>query len=87
VATRRSAACSAASARISSRALALEIAVATRSVNSCRRSSAPAGNGSPPLDVAIITPQVRPWTEIGTPMEERMPSPRTVAAMTPGASS
>jgi hypothetical protein len=37
--------------------------------------------------VAIITPHGRPSTEIGTAMEERMPISRTVAAMTPGASS
>jgi hypothetical protein len=63
----------------------LEIAVATSSVKFWRRDSVSAGKGAP-FDVAIITPHGRPSTKIGTPMEERMPIPRTVAAMTPGAS-
>jgi hypothetical protein len=45
-----------------------------------------AGNGAP-FEVAVITPHVRPSTEIGTPMAERTPIRRIVAAMTPGASS
>ena len=68
VATRRSAACSSASACNLWWALAFEIAVAISSVKSSRRASVSAGNGSSLLDVAVITPQVRPSIETGTPI-------------------
>ena len=86
VATRRSAACSSASLSTSALAWAFDMAVATSSVKPWRRASVSAGNGTS-FDVAIITPHVRPRTEIGTPMEKRIPICRIVSAMTPGASS
>ena len=86
VATRRSAACSSARTSTLSRALALEIAVATNSMKLWRRVSVSAANGLR-LGLTIITPQSARSTEIGTPMEERIPSCRTVAAITPDASS
>ena len=67
--------------------MALEIAVATSSVKSWRRVSISAGNGFAAFEVAIITPHGRPSTQIGTAIEERMPISRTLAAMTPEASS
>jgi hypothetical protein len=45
------------------------------------------GNRAAPFDVTVITPHVRPSTEIGTPIAERMPIRRIVAAMTPVACS
>ena len=76
VATRRSAACSSASARNSSRAWALPIAVETSSVNPASWCSIPAGSPSSRTDATVITPHSRPSTLIGAPADERAPDPR-----------
>ena len=63
------------------------MAAATSSVKSWSRDSVSSGKGLGPFVVAIITPHGLPSTEIGTPMENRIPKSRTVAAMTPEACS
>ena len=75
VATRRSADCSATSAAISRRASAFAIAWPTSAAKSPSRCSAPGGNGSPAsLREAVTTPQTRPSSTIGAPIEASMPS-------------
>jgi len=68
VATRRSAACSSAKLRSSTRACALAIAVSASSVKAASRPSAPAGSG-PRGDATIMTPHRRPSTLTGTPTD------------------
>ena len=78
-AMRRSAACCSASARSSTRACALAIAVATSSVNPASRCSIPAGSPPSRTDPTVMTPHSRPPTLIGAPAEERAPVPRATA--------
>ncbi len=74
VATRRSAACSSATNRSSSRAWALAIAVATSSVKLASRSSVPGGESSPVLEPTLMSPHSRPSTEIGAATAARLPT-------------
>ena len=83
VATRRKLACSSTSLDSSSRASALEIALATNSVNSRISDSMSAGRGSLWLVTAIIVPQSRPSTTIGVATPEQMPRLRATAATEP----
>jgi hypothetical protein len=83
VATRRSAACSSASRRSSSRAWVFAIAVATSSVNSFRRISASGGSEtreSPPADT---TPHTRPSTTTGAPTPDCTPDARAASPIAP----
>ena len=80
VATRRSAACSSAWLRSSTRACALAIAVPTSSVNPASRASVPAGSCSSQVDIALMSPHSRPSTLIGAPTDERMPRSRATSA-------
>ena len=76
VATRRSAACSSAKPRSSTRAWALAIAVATSSVNPASRASVSAGSDCSRADARLMTPHSRPSTLIGTPIAEHGCPPR-----------
>ncbi len=71
----------------SSRACALAIAVATSSAKSASRVSVWGGCGSCPGEAMTAAPQSRPSTRMGAPTAERMPSPRTAAAIGPAACS
>jgi hypothetical protein len=83
VATRRSAACSSAWPRSSTRAWTLAIAVATSSVKPASRASVSAGSGSSRRDPTTITPHSRPSTLIGAPTPERRPAPSADAGAGP----
>ncbi len=87
VATRRSAACSSASRLTSARAAEFEIAVATSSVNAPTLDSVSAGIGWSAFERTTIAPQRLPSATIGTPIAERMPRSRSMAASTPEARS
>jgi hypothetical protein len=69
----------------SERLSALATAVATSSVNSAICDSVSTGNGASPLHEAAITPQRRPPTTIGQPIDERIPSARASCASGPEA--
>ena len=86
VATRRSAACSSAKPRSSTRACALAIEVATSSVNPASRASVSDGSGCSCPDATAMTPHSRPSTLIGTPTAERSLQPRAASATGPEAS-
>ena len=74
VATRRSAACSSASRASCSRVSLLEIAVATRSVNSASRSSMRSGSGTPFAIATPMWPHASPSTTTGAPAAEPTPT-------------
>ena len=86
VAIRRSAACSSANPRSSTRACALAIAVPTSSVKAASRSSVFAGIGRSWPDATAMTPHNRPSTLIGTPTAERSRQARAASATIPEAS-
>jgi hypothetical protein len=85
VATRRSAACSSANPRNSTRAWAFAIAVAASSVNPASRSSVPAGSGSSRVCSTTITPHSRPSTLTGTLTDARNPNSRAALPVGPDA--
>jgi hypothetical protein len=86
VAIRRSAACSSAKPRSSTRVCALAIAVPTSWVKPASRPSVSAGSDSAPVDATVITPHIRPSMLIGAPTAERSPQPRPFTAGGPDAS-
>ena len=65
-------------------ASALAIASDSRSQNCDMRGSASAGSASGLVVDAATAPHTRPPTVIGVVTAERMPSPRTSAASSPG---
>ena len=84
VATRRSAACSSANPRSSTRACALAIAVATSWVNPDSRASVSVGSDlSGAADPTVTTPHSRPSTVMGTATAERKPHSRAASAIGP----
>ena len=83
VATRRSAACSSANPRSSTRACALAIAVAASSVKPASRASVSAGSGCSCADATAMTPHSRPSTLIGAPTAARKPNSRATSAAAP----
>ena len=83
VATRRSAACSAAKPRSSTRAWAFAIAVAASSVNPASRASVSVGSGCSRVDTRTITPHRRPSTLTGAPTAARTPNSRATSAAAP----